>query len=199
MPLVENSISAIPTSAHATVAELFFEHTWLGYQQTSHGPVIYRLPTLKECLQYHKAAQFSPVRACRLFFDKIIVWNAAVIAKLGIDEIGKLMTALLLECFPQDETKVFDEIDESTEMYLGNLAHIMETYVAAIGDTDGIWDLNIVEASQKVGLAQVITSQRIRGNEQKNKRARRQQPRAAQSASRQTEARREDAEVDRGM
>lgn len=148
---------------------------------------------------YHKAAAFHPPRACQLFINKIAIYNAAIIDELDIEEVGTLVVSILKECFPSDD-KVFERIDQETSMYeQGNLAHAMQTFMAAIGDTDPIWDMTLIEAVERVGLAQILTEQRIKPDEKTNQRPRREQGRPAEPTRRPNEAGQRGPRVERGM
>lgn len=177
MPLVEDNIEDIPREARKYIPDWFFDHTWLGYQNSEKGVIIYRLPTLRECVQYHKGSLFNPPRACQLFINKIALFNGHVLEELDPREVGDIVAAILKECYPTDDS-IFDIIDKESLLYDSSLTHAMETFTKSIGDESRIWDLNIREAAERVGLAQVILGQRIKPDEQTNQRQRRQQPAA---------------------
>ena len=172
MPLVEDNPDSIPKGIHQYIPDWFFQHMWLGYQVTSAGIIIYRLPTLRECVKYNKAAIFNPVRACVLFLDTIALHNSTIIMELGPEEVGSVIVAILNECFPRD-SRVFELINEQSTLYEDSMAHAMETFTKSTGDNDRIWDLNIMEAIERVGLAQMLTGQRMEPDEQTSKGQRR--------------------------
>lgn len=199
MPRLEEHPEVVPDKLRVYAPDWIFQHKHVGYQSTSQGLLVYRLPTLGECLMYHKAALFHPPRACQLFINRIAIYNASVIDDLDINEVGNLVVAILKECFPSDE-KIFERIDTESSMYeQGNLAHAMQTFMAAIGDSTPIWDLTIAEAIERVGLAQVLTEQRIKPNEKTNHRPRRQQERPPEPTRRSHEEGPRGPRAPRGM
>lgn len=186
MPLVEDSPDSIPKQVYKYLPDWFFDHTWLGYQTTTKGVIIYRLPTLRECMKYHKASIFSPPRACQLFINKIALYNAAIIDELDPQEVGHVVVAILNESFPRDKA-VFNLIDEQSALYEGSLVHAMETFTKSVGDNERIWDMNIMEAVERVGLAQMLLGQRMKPDEKETNRTRRQPQRPDQPAGRSNE------------
>lgn len=180
MPLLDENVESIPEALHSKVPGWLFEYNYIGYQYVGGGCFIYRLPTIRECQNYHLGYRYDPINACVLLLDRILL--AGDYGALKPHEVGNLMLGILSDHFPRDE-KTFDKINTQEALFGSNLVHIMETYLRLVGEQRHIWDMNIEEATELIGLAQATTGQKIDGsNEKSNIRTRRQPPRVDKSA-----------------
>ena len=186
MPLISDDIAPIPESVRVLMPEWIFRYTHLGYQIVEETLVIYKLPTVRECHQYHLAYLYNPVKACELLMERIVIYGLDDIWEMSPGGVGQLIENIIREHFPRDE-KTFDLIEEQQHMFNTNLVHIVETYLRLINHDQSVWEMNMQEIVEKVGLAQAITGQSIRGKDERQiqkegNRPRRQQPRRSQPA-----------------
>lgn len=180
MPLItDEPVESMSQETAAQIPGWLFEHGRLGYQMIRGTVFVYRLPTLRECLLYHKASAHHAVNAGRVLLGSI--GKTSLPPRTRPQDVAGLITDILNEAFPgnDQENKLLYDIRLEKASYNLLLAKALEPHVKFLDINKSVWDMSYPELIEALALKELITGE---GIEDKKKRQRARQAQRAAAA-----------------
>jgi hypothetical protein len=177
--LTDQPIPGIKAEVSAKIPEWLFEHKQLGYQSVNGDIIIYKLPTVDDCILYHTSAAHNPIAASNFFLKRMCLTALPKHIRAGV--MGRLVDTILEECLPQDnpEEKILSDVAKSKEAYGIILMKVLDLHIKRIWPDKTILDMTYPELIEKLAAKEIITGEDIV--------QRRKGSRAARQVRRQTE------------
>lgn len=164
MPLIsDDPIDDMSDDMARQIPEWLFEHGRLGYQRVRGELFIYRLPTLRECLLYHKASAHHSVNAGKALLTRI--GKSPLPRRTRPQDVAMLITDILDEAFPANdkEDKLLEDIKLEKASYGLLLAKALEPHVKYLDMEKSVWSMSYPEVIEALALKELITGESIEG------------------------------------